>query len=93
MGGSETTWDLVAQMFFFSLQRGPGGSFDDADIANYLQSATESAASSFKARGIPSVLRVIEIMGIEQGRAWGACSLNEFRKFLGLKRKSLLDDA
>ena len=31
---------------------------------------TESAACAFKARGIPTVLRVIEIMGIEQGRAW-----------------------
>ncbi|KAF9787785.1 heme peroxidase [Thelephora terrestris] len=70
---------------FGGLDRGPDGSFEDADIANYLQSATESAASAFKARGIPSVLRVIEIMGIEQGRAWGACSLNEFRKFVGLR--------
>jgi hypothetical protein len=39
----------------------------------------------FKARGVPEVLRIIEIMGIEAGRKWGACSLNEFRKFLGLK--------
>ena len=70
-----------------SLTRGPDGSFKDADIANYLLNATESAASAFKARGIPSVLRVIEILGIEQGRAWGACSLNEFRKFMGLKRE------
>jgi len=71
-----------------SLERGPDGSFGDADIANFLHSATESAACGFKARGIPSVLRVIEIMGIEQGRAWGACSLNEFRKFVGLKREA-----
>lgn len=70
-----------------SLKRGPDGSFKDADIANILHNATESAACAFKARGIPSVLRVIEIMGIEQGRAWGACSLNEFRKFVGLKRE------
>ena len=27
-------------------------------------------------------------MGIEQGRAWGACSLNEFRKFIGLRRRA-----
>lgn len=25
-------------------------------------------------------MRVIEIMGIEQGRKWGACSLNDFRR-------------
>jgi linoleate 10R-lipoxygenase len=75
-----------------SLTRGPDGSFKDADIANYLLNATESAASAFKARGIPSVLRVIEILGIEQGRAWGACSLNEFRKFIGLRREVPSDD-
>jgi len=25
-------------------------------------------------------------MGIEQARQWGVCTMNEFRKFLGLKR-------
>ncbi|EEB97750.1 hypothetical protein MPER_02863, partial [Moniliophthora perniciosa FA553] len=30
-------------------------------------------------------MRVIEILGIEQSRKWGVCSLNEFRKFIGLK--------
>jgi len=74
-------------LVFLSLERGPDGSFTDANIANLLHNATESAACAFKARGIPSVLRVIEIMGIEQGRAWGACSLNEFRKFVGLRRE------
>ena len=71
-----------------SLERGLDGSFKDADIANYLLNATESAASAFKARGIPSALKVIEVMGIEQGRTWGACSINEFRKFVGLKREA-----
>lgn len=70
-----------------SLERRPDGSFTDADIADLLHNATESAACAFKARGIPSVLRVIEIMGIEQGRVWGACSLNEFREFIGLRRE------
>ena len=32
------------------------------------------------------MLRIIEIMGIVQGRAWGVCSMNEFRQFLGLKK-------
>jgi linoleate 10R-lipoxygenase len=31
------------------------------------------------------VLRVIEILGISQARSWGCCSLNDFRRFLGLK--------
>ena len=32
-------------------------------------------------------MRLHEIMGIEQSRNWGVCSLNDFRKALGLKRK------
>lgn len=34
-----------------------------------------------------AVMRLNEIMGLEQSRAWGVCSLNDFRKFLGLKSK------
>jgi hypothetical protein len=30
-------------------------------------------------------MRLHEIMGIEANRSWGVCSLNDFRKFLGLK--------
>lgn len=43
-------------------------------------------AGAYRARGTPAVLRIIEIMGMEQGRAWGVCTMNEFREFLGLKR-------
>ena len=45
------------------------------DLANILHNATETSASAFKARGIPSVLRVIEVLGIEQARSWGVCSV------------------
>lgn len=36
-----------------------------------------------------AVMRLNEIMGLEQSRAWGVCSLNDFRKFLGLKSRFL----
>lgn len=62
------------------MTRGPDGSFPDEDLANILRSAIESPASAFKARGAPHVLRIIEIMAIEQNRQWGTCSMNEFRK-------------
>lgn len=38
------------------------------------------------------MLRIIEVMGIMQGRAWGVCSMNEFRKFLGLKQFESFED-
>lgn len=70
---------------FGGLKRGPDGSFADDDIANVLQTATETVAGAYRARGHPAVFRVVEIMSIVQGRQWGVCSMNEFRKFLGLQ--------
>ncbi|KAJ7078001.1 heme peroxidase [Mycena belliarum] len=71
---------------FVGLQRGPDGKFSDDDIAKILLDATEAPAGAYRARGTPGVLRVIEIMGIMQARQWGVCTMNEFRKFLGLKQ-------
>ncbi|TRM59046.1 heme peroxidase [Schizophyllum amplum] len=61
------------------------GRFADAELARILQDATNWRAGSYGARCIPAALRVIEVMGIEQSREWGACSMNEFRHFMGLK--------
>lgn len=47
------------------------GGFNDSDLAAIMFKATEARASAFKARGVPEVLRVVEIMGIEQARRWG----------------------
>ncbi|THH03822.1 hypothetical protein EW145_g5979 [Phellinidium pouzarii] len=70
------------------LVRDATGAFRSADLAALLQAATEASASALKARGIPEVLRVVEVMGIEQARQWGTCTMNEFRKFMGLKQFS-----
>lgn len=70
---------------FGGLAREEDGRFSDADIARILQDATADMACAFRARGVPAVMRIVEILGIEQARAWGACSLNEFRCFIGLK--------
>jgi len=73
------------------LIRGPDGKFSDDAIADILHSATENPAGAYRARGTPGVLRIVEILGIEQARQWGVCSMNEFRKFLGLKSALYLD--
>ncbi|KAF7303748.1 hypothetical protein MIND_00604400 [Mycena indigotica] len=70
---------------FDKLERRPDGRFQDSDLAQILQDSTSWRAGSYKARGIPKVLRVIEVLGIEQARRWGTCSMNDFRRFLGLK--------
>ncbi|KAG2157761.1 heme peroxidase [Suillus bovinus] len=75
---------------FGKLQRekeGPNkGAFRDSDLARWLQDATSHRAAAFGARSTPAVMRLHEVMGIEANRAWGVCSLNDFRKFLGLKK-------
>lgn len=79
----------LQQWTFGALKReteGPNkGSFKDSELASWLQGATSHRAASFGARGTPPIMRLHEIMGIEANRAWGVCSLNDFRKFLGLK--------
>jgi len=78
----------VREWTFDGLKRDASGFFSDDDLANVIQNSTEWRASAFKARGIPECMRIIEIMGIQQARTWGTCSINEFRKFIGLKRQS-----
>ena len=74
----------------FRLQRQENGGFKDSELAWWIKNATEHPASAFKARGTPEVMKLHEIMGITSNRRWGVCSLNDFRKFLGLKRKLCL---
>ncbi|KAJ7768506.1 heme peroxidase [Mycena metata] len=92
---TEWTENLFTELFdgspvdfsstFDELRRGPDGRFKDADLAHILHDSTSWRAGSYRAHGIPEVLRVIETLGIEQARRWGACSMNDFRRFLGLK--------
>lgn len=56
--------------------------FKDADLAKILHSATEASAGAFRARGIPEALRVVEVMGIEQARSWGVCSVSDCAGFV-----------
>ncbi|KDR69074.1 hypothetical protein GALMADRAFT_933805 [Galerina marginata CBS 339.88] len=75
-----------AERTFAGIQRGPDGRFSDDDLANIVHIATANPASAFRGRGTPPVLRLVEMMGIEQSRQWGLCTMNEFRAFLGLRQ-------
>ncbi|KAL0959663.1 hypothetical protein HGRIS_011365 [Hohenbuehelia grisea] len=77
---------------FAGLKRGSDGRFSDDDLANILQTATSHPAGAFRGRGTPPVLRLVEIMGMEQARRWGVCTMNEFRKYLGLKEFESFED-
>ncbi|GLB41915.1 putative animal haem peroxidase [Lyophyllum shimeji] len=82
----------ITDWTFGGLERQADHTFKDEDLAKILQDATEHPAAAFRARGTPAIMRLHEIMGIEQNRAWGVCSMNDFRKYLGLKPfKSFLE--
>ncbi|KAI6041268.1 heme peroxidase [Pisolithus marmoratus] len=84
----EASEPCMEEWTFGNLSRQKDGSFKDSDLAKVLMDATSHHAASFGARGTPPCMRVNEIMGIESNRFWGVCSLNDFRKFLGLKTYS-----
>ncbi|KAB8232735.1 peroxidase/cytochrome P450 family protein [Aspergillus alliaceus] len=77
---------------FAGLQRQEDGTFRDEELVNILANAIEDVASSFGARNVPKALRAVEILGINQARRWNVGSLNEFRKFFGLKPYERFED-
>jgi len=74
-----------SERVFAGLARGPDGRFSDDDLANILHNATQTPAGAFRGQGSPGVLKIADVLGIEQARQWGLCTMNEFRQFLGLR--------
>ena len=70
---------------FAKLERGSDGKFSDDDLVKILMEAVEDPAGSFGANNVPVALKSVEILGMQQARKWNLGSLNEFRKFFGLK--------
>ncbi|CAH7676984.1 heme peroxidase [Phakopsora pachyrhizi] len=70
-----------------SYERDPEtGRFNDRDLAKILKDAVNDVAGAFGAQHTPAVLRWVDCQGMKTSRdVWRACSLNEFRSFLGLK--------
>jgi hypothetical protein len=63
---------------FGGLTRGVAGGFDDAGL-EILSSTTEDLAGAFGARNVPTALRAIEILGINQWVKSGVPELSEIQ--------------
>jgi linoleate 10R-lipoxygenase len=61
---------------FAGLKRGQDGKFKDGDLAKITMDATEHPAGAFKARGTPSVMKIVEIMTMKMSRRWGVCTVS-----------------
>ncbi|KAB8303656.1 hypothetical protein EYC80_005050 [Monilinia laxa] len=73
-----------SQRSFADLNRLSNGSFDDESLVSIFQSSVEDLSGAFGATNVPPIMRSIEILSIIQSRSWNMCTLNEFRKFVGL---------
>lgn len=77
---------------FAGLKRRDNGTLPDDDLVDILVSSIEDCANSFGPNRVPEVMRAIEVLGIEQARAWNLGSLNEFRKYFGLEPHRSFED-
>lgn len=72
---------------FANLNRdGPNHTYDDAALVEILTASVKDVAGAFGANGVPEILRAVEVLGIEQARAWNLATLNELRSFFNLKK-------
>ncbi|GBF61841.1 psi-producing oxygenase A [Trichophyton mentagrophytes] len=74
------------------LKRGPDGLFNDDELVKMLTEGIEDCAGAFGAKGVPKLLRPVEILGIMQARSWNLATLNEFRKHFHLKPHETFED-
>ncbi|GIZ44782.1 hypothetical protein CKM354_000797100 [Cercospora kikuchii] len=81
-----------SQRTFAHLKRDANGRFNDADLVRVLKESMEDTAALFGPKNVPKALRVVEILGIQRARQWQTASLNEFRKYFGLKQHESFED-
>ncbi len=70
---------------FAGLKRNEDGTLPEDGLVQIIQESIEDCAGSFGANRVPTIMRSVEILGMMQARQWNMCSLNEFRRFFGLK--------
>ena len=92
------TWQIdmeavePGQRVFGGIQRTASGAFRDSDLVNILTEATEDVACAFGPRQVPVVMRLVEVLGMQQARQWKVATLNEFRKFFKLEPHKQFSD-
>ncbi|KAK8200504.1 heme peroxidase [Phyllosticta capitalensis] len=77
---------------FHHLERKKDGTLDDDALVKIITESIEDCANSFGAQRVPAVMRAIEVLGIQQARAWNVATLNEFRKYFNLTPHRTFED-
>jgi hypothetical protein len=81
-----------AKRKFVDLERIADGTLPDQGLVDIITASVEDCANSFGPNRIPAIMRAIEVLGIEQARAWNLGSLNEFRKHFKLEPHRTFED-
>ncbi|KAK7569898.1 heme peroxidase [Phyllosticta citricarpa] len=77
---------------FHNLTRKDDGTLDDDELVKIMTESIEDCANSFGAQRVPAVMRAIEVLGIQQARAWNVATLNELRKYFNLTPHRTFED-
>ncbi|KAF1830459.1 heme peroxidase [Decorospora gaudefroyi] len=88
----KTTSPDPSKRKFAGLKRAEDGTLPDQELVDILTSSIEDCTNSFGPNRVPAVFRAIEVLGIEQARAWNLGSLNEFRKYFKLEPHNTFED-
>ncbi|KAF2221042.1 heme peroxidase [Elsinoe ampelina] len=70
---------------FLDLARQQNGYFNDEELVASLISSVDDVANAYGPRNVPIALKAVEVLGIQQARAWNLATLNEFRKHFSLR--------
>ncbi|KXT14510.1 hypothetical protein AC579_9558 [Pseudocercospora musae] len=68
------------------------GNYDDDDLSGLLTSSIEDCANAMGPQQVPTIMKAIEMLGINQARTWRCATLNEMRKHFKLKPHEKFSD-
>lgn len=76
--GERLKGTLPKDWTFDKYKRGPGGTFDDHELAELIKDCINEPAHAFGAHGTPGSLKVVDVMGQLQARdTFNVCTMNE----------------
>ncbi|KAH9826945.1 psi-producing oxygenase A-like [Teratosphaeria destructans] len=82
----ERAWPALQEETLDRIKEGPcAGNYRDDDLAKILTDSINDCANAYGPQQVPTVMKAIEVLGINQARTWRVATLNEFRKHFKLE--------
>ena len=87
-GGAFKDEDLV-KLLTEATEDCAGRCFEASVLLNQL---ADTGIGAFGARNVPTIMKAVEMLGMQQARKWNVATLNEFRAFFGMAPHKTFDD-